>query len=91
MKNRLLTGWNFRRIIYLTIGIFMIVQSIWIEQWGGIAIGAYFAAMGLFAFGCAGNSCGVGYVRPPRRHAASAPQEVEYEEVKTDQIRNRRA
>ncbi len=27
------------------------------QQWYAIAIGVYFAAMGLFAFGCAAGNC----------------------------------
>jgi hypothetical protein len=71
MKNRLLTGWNFRRIMYLALGVLMIVQSIILRQWWGMAFGGYFASMGLFAFGCAGGNCTSGYCRPPRRRATN--------------------
>lgn len=57
MKERILTGWTIARWLYLGIGILMIVQSVISRQWFGIAIGSYFAAMGLFAFGCAAGNC----------------------------------
>ena len=53
MKERILYGWTFRRVVYVLIGAYIIVQSIKDDQWIGISIGGYFAAMGLFAFGCA--------------------------------------
>lgn len=57
MKQRLTTGWTFRRAIFLLMGIFLIALAISDKQWFGIAFGAYFASMGLFAFGCAGVNC----------------------------------
>jgi hypothetical protein len=57
MKERILTNWTFTRAFYLIIGLFVIIQSFKGQQWFGIAFGGYFAAMGLFAFGCASGSC----------------------------------
>ncbi|MDR0791880.1 MAG: hypothetical protein LBE82_01130 [Chitinophagaceae bacterium] len=57
MKKRIFTGWNFRRIIYAALGILLIVQSIWQAEWWGVLFGGYFAAMGIFAFGCAAGNC----------------------------------
>jgi len=57
MKEKILTGWTFMRAIYLVMGVFVIVQSAMNNQWLGVAFGAYFASMGLFAFGCASGSC----------------------------------
>ncbi|MFN3940472.1 MAG: hypothetical protein ACK4IY_07775 [Chitinophagales bacterium] len=57
MKNRILTGWTFARVLYLILGSIVIVQSILDSQWFGVAFGGYFAAMGLFAFGCASGNC----------------------------------
>ena len=57
MKERLLTNWTFIRVFYLVAGIFVIIQSFISRQWFGIAFGGYFAAMGLFAFGCASGNC----------------------------------
>jgi hypothetical protein len=57
MKQRILTGWTFTRVLYLALGSMVVVESIAGQQWVGAAFGAYFAAMGLFAFGCAGGNC----------------------------------
>ncbi|HQW12893.1 MAG TPA: hypothetical protein PK076_12590 [Saprospiraceae bacterium] len=47
--------YNYRRFIYLGIGILMLVLSIIDHIWPGIFISAYFIAMGFFGFGCAGK------------------------------------
>jgi hypothetical protein len=57
MKERLLTGWNIQRVFYLLAGGAMMVISLLDKQWFGVAAGTYFAAMGLFAFGCAAGNC----------------------------------
>ena len=57
LKQRVLTGWTFSRFLYLGLGSAFIINSIMTEQWFGVAFGAYFASMGLFAFGCASGSC----------------------------------
>ncbi len=57
IKQRITSRWNWIRIVYLILGISVIVQSIPIHQWMGVLFGAYFAAMGLFAFGCAAGNC----------------------------------
>ena len=57
MKQRFLNNWTFMRLIYLIMGILVIIQSAIISQWLGVVFGAYFASMGLFAFGCASGNC----------------------------------
>jgi hypothetical protein len=57
MKERILTNWTLTRAFYLIAGFFVVIQSIMSLQWIGIAFGGYFAAMGLFAFGCASGNC----------------------------------
>ena len=59
MMKGFLSGWTFRRVLYLGLGTLLIVQSIVNSMWIGVLFGAYFAAMGLFAFGCAGGQCAV--------------------------------
>ncbi|MGV8878118.1 MAG: hypothetical protein ACOH2A_03710 [Sphingobacteriaceae bacterium] len=60
MKNRILTGWTFRRVLYVAIGLFVVIQSVMQQQWLGIFLGSYFASMGIFAFGCAAGNCAAG-------------------------------
>lgn len=81
MKQRILTNWTFARALYLIMGIAVIVQSVMSQQWFGVAFGGYFAAMGLFAFGCASGNCFGGNcsVEPNQK---STIQDVDFEEVK---------
>jgi len=57
MKERILTGWTLARVLYFLLGAVVIVQSVIQQHWLGIAIGSYFAAMGIFRFGCAAGNC----------------------------------
>lgn len=57
MKQRILTGWTFARALYTILGIAIIVQSLIQREWFGVPLGAYFASMGIFAFGCAAGAC----------------------------------
>ena len=57
IKQRLLSGWNFSRIIYLIMGILMVIQSIMMHEYLMTAMGLYFSAMGLLGFGCASGNC----------------------------------
>jgi len=60
LKERILTGWNFQRAFYLIAGGGILVVSLVDRQWAGAVLGTYFAAMGLFAFGCASGNCAGG-------------------------------
>ncbi len=57
MKDRIMTGWSYRRVFYILAGGGLIVLSIPDRQWLGVVMGIYFIAMGVFAFGCAGGNC----------------------------------
>ena len=82
MKDRILTGWTFTRVLYVLMGSFIIAQSIVEKRWLVIAVGGYFAAMGLFAFGCASGNCVGGNCTPyPQQKSKAITQE--FEEVKT--------
>ncbi|MDR0794364.1 MAG: hypothetical protein LBE82_13735 [Chitinophagaceae bacterium] len=79
MKKRILTGWNFGRVIYAALGILLIVQSIWQAEWWGILFGGYFAAMGIFAFGCATGNC---FSNASSNTSPDKITDISYEEVK---------
>lgn len=83
LKQRVLTNWNFSRFLYVGLGSAFIINSIMTEQWFGVVFGAYFAAMGLFAFGCASGNC---YVDTSSKTSENQVQtdvlNVEFEEVK---------
>ena len=72
MKERILTGWTFTRMIYIVLGIAFMIQSIMQSQWPGAILGFYFASMGLFAFGCASGNCKSG-----SRQKSAWPEEKE--------------
>lgn len=59
ISERLLTGWNLPRIVYLVLGLLIIFQSVQEEQRLGLLLGGYICCMGLFAFGCAAGACSI--------------------------------
>ncbi len=83
MKQRILTGWSFIRILYLISGAMIIIQSVAARQWMGVVLGGYFATMGLFAIGCAAGNCfgdSCGY--QPEIKNKAAIEDVEFKEIK---------
>lgn len=84
MRERIFTNWTFTRALYLILGAVVVVESITSHQWFGIGIGGYFAAMGLFAFGCAAGNCfGGNCAVDPKQKVPTSVQEAEFEEVKS--------
>jgi hypothetical protein len=81
MIQRITSGWTFIRVLYLVLGVFVIAQSIHDKQWVGLVLGAYVAAMGLFAFGCAAGNCYRPSFTPPKEK--SKMQDREFEEIKS--------
>lgn len=67
VKQRILSNWTFMRVIYLIIGCIVVIHSIIQQQWFGVAIGFYFAAMGLFGLGCAAGNCFGGSCDPKEK------------------------
>ena len=83
MIKRILTGWTFTRWFYVLIGGMIIAQSIAGKQWFEAAIGAYFASMGIFAFGCASGGCFGGHCSSqPEEKPGTQNEEVKFEEIK---------
>ena len=83
MKERILNGWTFTRVFYLLLGSMVIIQSAMSHQWFGVFFGAYFASMGLFAFGCAAGNCFGGQcLGDDTKKADKSFQDVKYEEIK---------
>lgn len=85
MKERIMTGWTWARLLYLLAGLFLMIHSIVEERWIGVALGGYFAAMGLFAFGCAGGMCYPGI--SSEQSAQNSDQEAE--DVKFDEVKSK--
>lgn len=59
LKRNIIRGWTFSRILYAGVGLAIMADSIINQQWIGILLGGYFAAMGIFAFGCAAGNCSI--------------------------------
>lgn len=82
MKDRILTGWTFRRALYAGLGVFVIIQSIIQQQWFGILLGGYFVSMGVFAFGCAAGNCFGGNCNvEPTGNKKIEIKDIDFEEV----------
>nr|WP_294894225.1 hypothetical protein [uncultured Pedobacter sp.] len=83
MKQRILTGWTFGRGVYLVLGLVIVIQSAMDGQWLGVLFGGYFAAMGLFAFGCAAGNCFGGNCNVETKvHTNNNVKDINFEEVK---------
>ena len=78
IKTRITTGWTLQRFAFLAIGLWLGISAAMEQQWGGVLFGSYFAAMGLFALGCASGNCGVA---APRENTLK-DETVTYEELK---------
>ena len=82
MRERILTNWTLTRAFFLIIGLVVIIQSIMVQNWFGVVFGSYFAAMGLFAFGCAAGNCYNGNLESESNPVSSDLNfEVDFEEV----------
>lgn len=83
MKERILNGWSFIRIIYIVMGVLVMYQSAIMHEWIGFAFGCYFASMGLFRFGCAAGNCATGNTfQTSNKNQSVLTQDITYEEIK---------
>jgi hypothetical protein len=82
MKQRILSGWNFRRMLYLLVGSAIIVQSAIMHEWIGILMGGYFASMGLFPLGCAAGNCFTENDNSETKPVSEQIESIEFEEIK---------
>ena len=69
---------NWRRLMYTVMGLVIVIQSVLLKDWLPALLGGYFAAMGIFGFGCASGACGVAQ----SRYQQSSMEDTHYEEVK---------
>ena len=81
MRDTLLSGWNFMRIIRLVLGIMLVVQAIQQQFWAAGLLGGLLLFQAMTNTGCCGAAgCGV----PPAKKNGSENNldDVEYVEVK---------
>ena len=60
MKQRLLTGWNVQRVLYVLIGGTIVIQSVINREWIGVLPGGYWpwaVCAGCASRNCYGGSC----------------------------------
>ncbi len=82
IKQRVFTGWNFQRVIYVALGTIVMISAIVERQWAAVFVGGYFASMGLFAFGCAAGACFNDSYNKPRSEKTSERKEINFKEIK---------
>ena len=87
LRARILTGWTLQRFAFLGLGGFLLVTAVMEQQWMATLFGGYFAAMGLFGFGCAGGACGNAFMndgnKPQAIDVDPKTIEIEFEEIKS--------
>ena len=79
MKERILSNWTFRRILFVGVGLFVVVNSFLQKENVGIFMGLYLLSMGVFSFGCA-NNCGISTTN--KTVSSNSFEDVQFEEVK---------
>jgi hypothetical protein len=79
IKQRLLSGWHFMRILRLGLGIWILVMAIQAKDIAFGLFSAFFIYIALAGVGCCGaNGC---YV-PESKAAENEANDIDYEEVK---------
>lgn len=83
MKNRLTKGWNFIRIVFTVLGLFMLIQSIFDKEYLSSLLGSLLVIMGLFGIGCAsGSCCAKGACNSFKKSELKKENEVIYQDIK---------
>jgi hypothetical protein len=82
MKQRILSGWNFMRILWLMMGIGIVIQAITEKNFLMLLPGLYFVFASLANIGCFAGSCATGYTSNTGTKK-EAITEIEYEEVQS--------
>lgn len=82
MKQRILSGWNFMRILWLMMGIGIVIQAITEKNFLMLLPGLYFVFASLANIGCFAGSCATGY-KNNTGTKKEAITEIGYEEVQS--------
>jgi hypothetical protein len=80
MKERILSGWNFMRVLWLLMGIGITIQAITESNFLMLLPGLYFVFTSLANVGCFAGSCAAGF-NSKTGNKKDAITEIEYEEV----------
>ncbi len=77
MRNRILDGWNFMRVLRLVVGLIVVVQAVITKDILFGTLGGLFTLMPLLNIGCCGSAgCNV-----PTRRSNKEVKDISYEEV----------
>jgi hypothetical protein len=76
LLQRFFLPWTLTRIMFLIVGGSIFAQALMDKLWVGVIFGLYFAATGLFAWGCAGGNC------PIPTQSQNSKNEIEFKEIK---------
>ncbi len=79
MKQTLLTGWNFMRVVRLALGIFIAIQAVETKDTLSGVIAAFFLFQAITNTDCCGvNSCSI----PTKRNDSDKTEEITVKEIK---------
>ena len=66
MREQILTGWNFRRILSMVLGVIVVIQAYNEKQWAAALFGSGLIVMAIFNRGCcATGGCNSGSCSMP--------------------------
>ena len=82
MRQRILSGWNFMRIIWLMMGIGIVIQAVTEKNFLMLIPGSYFVFASLANIGCFAGSCATGF-DTNNNNKKQAITDIEYEEIQS--------
>jgi hypothetical protein len=82
MKQRILSGWNFMRMLWLIMGVGIVIQAITERNFLMLLPGLYFVFAAIANIGCFSGSCATDYTSSSSNKKESVT-EIEFEEVQS--------
>ena len=81
MKERILSRWNFMRVLWITIGVGIIIQAVDEHNFFMLLPGLYFVFTALANVGCFAGSCATG-INTNTSTKRDAITKIEFEEIR---------
>lgn len=82
MKERILSGWNFMRVLWLVMGVGISIQAVTEKNYLMLLPGLYFVFAALANIGCFAGNCATGF-NTGINNRKEAVSEIEYEEIQS--------
>jgi hypothetical protein len=82
MKERILSGWNFMRVLWLIMGIGITIQAITEKNFLMLLPGLYFVFAAIANIGCFAGNCATSY-SANTGNKKEAITEIEFEEIQS--------